>query len=332
MRRKTLEKIKEDLKKDLKKEMENDAKKEKKVPVVKELKEPVHHSKEELHEIQKNFLKILIFAGIILFILIILILRPNISGKEKTIKPQEEEVETNVDTIYDLIEKQANGQLDHNNKYILQLFDQLKLLSNEYYFYDSTYLYSKDMLLTSEIPSDYLLFMLSKTVSFKQYILSTKLLTKEEICSDNATIRIPGSDIGDLISKEFNVNIDEYRDFIYTHYVDENFSTYIKFIYSDGYYISSCYEQLGDFPYDTIADMLIEDAYKNDDELRIGVRVVFMDSNYVYGDYQKKRLIAANTSADILQYISNADKYEFVYRFNGSNYYLESIVRVNENS
>lgn len=335
MRKKKLEKLKAEIKKDLRKELEKEAEKNKKPKIEKVLKEPVlYHSKDELQEIQKSFLKILLFSAIIVFALCLTLLFSSKFNKKENNKPLEdnnnEEVE--IDPINDPIHLQTDGVLYHHNKYILELYNQLTFQSYEYNLYDSTYLYSKDELKVEEMPSEYLLFLLSKTNDFKDYINDTGFLTKQEICSKDGTIRIPIQDLEELLMTNFNVELKENTSFVYTHYVDKVFSTYINFIYSDGYYISSCYKANDEALYKVTAKMLIEDARKEDNELRIGARVVFMDNNHVYGDYDRSRVISENINTDILQYISNADKYEFVYRFNGSNYYLESIVRVNENS
>lgn len=329
MRKKKLEKLKEEIKKELKKEFQKQELQQNKP--VKVLKDPVlNHSKEELVFIQKSFLKIFIFSFVILCVLfVIFLIRPSFGTNESI---SEEDTKNEVVDEYDPINatlfELKEEKINNKNKYLRFLVDQITFKNYEYYVYDSTYLYSKDELNINEVSSDYLLFLLSKTKRFNEYISEQNLKTKIEVCNASGAIRIKIEDIIEMISTEFNTNLKEYKDFIYTYYVDGEFSTYIKFVYSDGYYVSFCYDTPSNITYNVISNTVLEEAYKEEKSIRILIRAAFITEDNVYADYKLTNVISNNINADVLDYINEADQYEFVFKtIDNYNYYLEKVVK-----
>lgn len=66
------------------------------------------------------------------------------------------------------------------------------------------------------------------------------MITSAEICSKEGNIKIPKEDIETMIYNQYLKDNFEHQDFIYTHYIDYEFSTYIRFVYSDNYYVLFC--------------------------------------------------------------------------------------------
>jgi len=328
MRKKKEKELKDKLKKEILMELlKEEEKKEKEI--AKPVKPPVlHHSKEEIQSIRESFLKVFLFSATVLFIIIvILILDPfsNKKTKEESNNNGQEEVIEKVPTLVD----REDGIIENSNKEILKMFFLLEPNNYEYYMYDSTYLYSKDELLMKDVPSSYLLYMTSKSDEFNEYIQSQELLTKLEICSKDGNIRIPKEDIDNIFENIYGFSIKEYDDFIYTYYVNGLFSTYIRFIYSDGYYVSRC--DVNNEPtmkYNSVAMPVISQATKENEIVKIKSKVSFITKNKVYADYELKNVISDNPNSDMLTYISNASDYEYIYKLNNNKYYLEKIVKV----
>lgn len=327
MRKKKLEKLKQEIKKELQHDLE---KKQSQPKVQKVQKEPVlHHSKEELQDIQKSFLKIFLFAVIVLLIAIIMLLvGSNSSEKESSVENEEVIEESNPGN--ENLTTFNEGVIENNNKYLLELLNEIEFNSAEFAIYDSTYLYSRDEFVTSDISEEYLLFMLSKTNEFKEYLQSIDLLTKVEICSKDGNIRIPVEKINELLELKFNVKIDKYSDFIYAHYVDRIFSTYIKFVYSDGYYISRCYDNKESFKYNSVSIQMLKDAEKIGATVKVRLKVAFATKDKIYADYGLQTIISEDIKQDELNYINKANEYEYVFNQKNNKYYLDKIVKLNQ--
>lgn len=330
MRKKKVEQLKESIKKELIKELDYQQKEEeknKKMPQ-KPIKPPVlYHSKEELESIQKSFLKIFLFAVTFLMgAIILLIINPFHKPEKKLeidsgdpIKEEKRELK---------LSEREDGPIENTNEEALNLFLRMSLNTDEYYNYDSTYLYSKEELLVKDIPRQYLLFLMSKTSDFKDIIKKGGLLTKTELCSKNGTIRIPIEDIQIIMENNFNITLDQYDDFIYSHYINNTFSTFIKFTYSDGYYVSFCEERSNVFNYASIATSVIKEVVKEKDMIHVKAGVAFITKDKVYADYKLQRIISNNVNDDILTYIQEADVYDYVFKGNDSGYYLDKIIKV----
>ena len=316
------EKLKQEIIKELKQE---ELKQEQKI-IEQSIKTPVvEHSKEELEDIRKSFLKVFLFSITVLFVIItILILNPFSEKKEKDSDNENESPK--VDTQITLITKE-DGIIENTNNEMLNLFNSLVPNIEEYFLYDSTYLYSRDELKVDSISHEYLLYLMSKSDSFKKVIDETGLLTKLEMCSTDNTIRIPVETINTLIYDLFNVNKIEYEDFVYTHYINGTYSTYIEFKYSDGYYVGFCSEKEDNIKYTSIAKPVIQDANKQENVLTIRTKVAFITKDKVYADYSLSKEISNDPTVDMLTYINLADTYEYKYKLINNKFKLESIVK-----
>ena len=325
-RKKREKEYKEKLKQEIIKELKQEELKQEKTVVEQPIQpSTLSRSPEELEQIRKSFLKIFLFSLVVLFVIfIILFLNPFANKEEKDNNsnielPKEESKVT-------LITKE-DGVVENTNAEMLELFYLLVPNTEEYYIYDSTYLYSQDELKPDNIPSEYLLYLMSKSNSFKRVINDTGLLTKLEICNSDNIIRIPVETINNIIYELFDKSSIEYKDFIYTHYIDGVYSTYIEFKYSDGYYVGFCSEKEDNFKYTSIAKPVIQDANKQANVLAIRTKVAFITKDKVYADYSLNKEISNAPNVDMLTYINLADTYVYKYKLINNKFKLESIVK-----
>lgn len=327
MRRKKIEKIKEEIKKELLKEqMQSKEEKQAYVPP----KEPVlYHDKDELYAIQRNFLKIFILSISIAFVFVaFLIIRSSFdNSKDKTNSKDNIVVEDNYNASTANLFELKNGEIPLSNAYVANLYSGLYFKEKEYFIDDSAYIYSNDELLISDIPNSYLLFMISKTDEFNQYIKEQGILTSKELCSSMGLIKIPTSELDKISIDKYNRALTSYDDFVYAYYLDGVFSTYIKFTYSDGYYISSCENIQSSLKYPSYARILVDSASKTDDNISINVKVAFWTQSGIYADYKLQKLISSDPDDELTNFIKGASTYEFIYKKGNNNYYLEKIVK-----
>lgn len=333
MLKKTKEKLKQEIKKDLLKEIKVSEKKEEQKlqqnnavfvqPIV-------EHTKEELADIRKSFLIIFVFSFFLFIVLIISICLNKLDFNEKKeIEDNNSLQQVEIDPIYSRLYQLADGNVHVNNKDLLNLISEINFNKYEKRVYDSTYLFSNEELNIKNIETEYLLFLLSKTSTFSNYINNGSTLTKFEICANEGVIKISSNDMRDLILKKFNVELLGDKDFMYAHYVDGTFSTYVKFVYSDGYYVSSCLDTIDNI-YSYNAEPYIVSASKSNDEIRIRFNVAFSNNDGLYADYGRNLLLVEGTNYDIFQYLAYASKYEFVYLLGANNnYYLSKVVKLN---
>lgn len=326
MRKKKLEKMKQELKEEVIKEINlkagTEEKNDKYIPT------PVlYHSKEELHSIQKSFLYIFLFSSAVLLIVIIILVVNPFSPKKEELKkepPKEEIIDMKRLSLKDFKE----GVIPNQNQFLLELVDRFSFEDVDYYYYDSTYLYSKDELNIKDMDINYLLFLMTKTSDFKDYVKSTDFLTKTEICKKDGSIRIPKEEVNKVLLKNFGIIPNVNENFLYHHYIDGNYSTSVLFIYSDNYYVSTCDISNKEINYEKIAVPVLDNAYKKDDEIHIKMEVAFMTRDKVYADYLLSHEISNDIYEDRLNYIKKADGYEYIFKEGENNYYLDRIMKV----
>ena len=333
MRKKKLEQLKDSIKKDLIKEMKKEEEKKKKELEKKELQyvEPIviEHTKDDLDSIRKSFLKITIFMTLILFLLaILLFINPFKKEKEKQNKVESKPTEETYDPLVATLDKLEEGIIPNSNIYIIDLFNSVVLSEEEKYIYDSTYLYSEPDFNVKNIDDSYLLFLNSKTKDFEKYFKTNKMLTKSEICSNIGNIKIPESTIFEMINNNFMKNEYSNTNFTYSYYLDGVFSTYVDFVYSDGYYVSFC-NDITKNTYTSIAKPIIKSAEKIGENIVISAKVAFITEKFIYADYQLTKIINDKPTTDILNYISLASEYEYIFIKDNGDYKLDRITKVN---
>ena len=330
--RKKNEKLKAEIKKEILKELEDEEKKGKEKNKTENLQPielpKIEHTKEDIYEIRKSFLKIFLFAGAALFIIIIIIINPFGSKKDKLDDDQviEEKVEKEEPTLI----TREDGIIENSNEELFKLFSMVTPQLEEYYLYDSTYLYSKQELLVKDTPVDYLLFLLSKTESFQNMINTQFGETSAELCIKNGVIKISVEEINKMLESYFDVSpLQEYPEFKYMHYFNYEPSTIIRFVYSDGYYVSFCEQQSTELKYNSVAYPVIKEAVKEKEYIKITAKVAFSTSEKIYADYELTEIISDNIEADILDYINKANEYQYIFKLNNNKYKLEKIIKVN---
>lgn len=331
MRKKKVEELKAKLKQEILKEIKEEEDKKKKVEIVKPVKPPVlHHSKEELYEIRKSFLIIFLLAITILFLSIIFIfINPFESSSNKKDEPQEEVMdEIEEDEEISLLSIK-DGKIENSNEEMHNLLFKMIPNAEEYYVYDSTYLYSMDKMLVDDISDSYLLYLMTKDSEFIN-IINDIGKTKVEICNKEEPIRIPIDNINNVLEKLYNRTLNEYSDFTYTHYVDGFYSTYIKFVYSDGYYIGSCFDEELVITYNSVALPSLKEAFKENNEIKITVEVAFMTQNDIYADYNLTKIISNNINTDIIEYINEADEYTYIFKIDNKRFVFDRIEKINK--
>ena len=333
MFRKTKEKLKSEIKKDLLKEIDVSLKMEAEKPQNNNVvcnRPVVEHTKEELDDIRKSFLTIFIFS---IFLFIALIIATCLNKLDINNKKETNDTNSNstveIDPIYGRLYQLADGNIHINNKEILKLINEITFNKHERRVYDSTYLFSADELNIGSIEPEYLLFLLFKTSIFSDYINKDRVLTKFELCAHDGVVKISSNDMYDLVLEKFNVKLSTDKDFVYAHYVDGLFSTYVKFVYSDGYYVSSCLTNSTNVNIYNVEPYIVN-VSKFNDEIRIRFNVAFSNNDGLYADYGRNLLLVEGTNYDIFQYLPYASKYEFVYLLGANNnYYLSKVVKVN---
>ena len=326
MRKKTEKILTEKIKKEILQEILQENKQSENI--AKPEKPPVlHHSPEEIQSIRESFLKIFLIAITVAFICIIILLTSPFSNKKNknnNINNDEQKEKVEINQLKDL----EDGIIPNDNDEILKLFFMVSPRSEEYFYYDSTYLYSKDKLSVEEMSEVYLLYLMSKSTEFSNLITQNELLTKTEICNKDGKIRIADDEIEKIIEERFKKTNIQHQDFIYTYYLENEFSTYIRFVYSDGYYVSVCdVEKSEDLKFKSVAIPTLELAQKEKDYITINVKVPFLTKDKVYSDYKLTNIISDNIDEDILSYVKNADEYVYYYILENNYYKKKKIVK-----
>lgn len=320
--------FKEELIKELRKELnigEENKEKPEEAPVY----VPKEKTEEDLIKIRQSFAIIFIVAT---FLGVFYISSFMLSNKKPLKKPKDKtEIKVEEEDLKSIpLKALKDGEIPLVNLELLDLFKQVKYNHEEYFLYDSNFLYRMDIgktLTVSKLSDDYLLFLLSKSNVFNNYINNLDLLTKAEVCLKDGSIRIPRAEIDEMLLENLNVTNINYSDFIFSYYVNKNFITYIKFVYSDDYYVSFCYDQK-DFNFSSISDVLIDNAVKEKKQITIDIKAVFQFKEKIFSDYNLSNYIGS-VEEEMLNYIKNGSSYRLLYKESKEgNYYLYSISRI----
>jgi len=333
---KKINKLKEELKKEILKEIKQEEEKKKKAEEKKqkEVIQPVviENSKEDLEEIRKKFLLIFLLSGGIVFVAIVLLII-NPFDKELS-SPKESDKKEEVKEVFDPkkaeLHEFEDGIIPNDNVYALQLFNLFEFDKYDYYSFDSTYIYKTNVFEIGNMDINYLIFLATKTEDFNQLIQSqSKELTKIELCEKAGIIKFSSTELEDIVKKNFNTNPVLQNDFVYSYYMNNEFSTKVKFKYSDGYYVSNCQTDLGSANDNVKAKPVLKKIEKSGETITITAQVPILANGKVYYDSSLSVVISESDKIDFLEYINSASTYNYVFINDNNNYKLDKIVRVN---
>lgn len=321
--------LKEELMKEIKKEL-NIEQEKKKVPYQVPVYVPKEKTPDDLKTIKKYF--VIVFTVMVIWSLLFIAYLVYDDKKEPPLKQtkKEIEIEETIDLRTTSLVNLKEGSIPLNNIELLELYRNLKYNEEEYLIYDSNLLYRLNVgqkNLIDDLEDSYLLFLLSKTSDFKEYIDKLELLTKFELCSKDGNIKIPITEIDKILLNNFNKTDIVYKDFIFSYYVNGSFITYIKFVFSDNYYVSSCYNK-SDFNYNSVSSIVIDDAIKESNEIKLDIKAVFTNQSGVFREYTLNNRIG-NIEEERINYVNSGSTYQLLYKLNeNSKYYLYSVSRI----
>ena len=284
--------------------------------------EPKQLTEEEKKEIRKNILITLIAIGIALILLVLVLIFNPFKKIENLFnnKQSEEEVASNEkDDDSAIISELTDGEISLTNKELNTLISEIEYKQNEYFDNDTLFLFKNDSIEIKKLSDKDKLFLMSKTIEFKELINSS--INNFSIC--NSSITISTNNVDQILMTNYNTLANNYVDFYYSHYDGENYVKTIKFTYTNGNYIGTCYNQNNNLV--TASKQKIVSANKQQDKLYINIKVVFIKESGVYKEPDFKTLISNDLTLDEKEYMKSANTYRYTYNISEGKYVLTNV-------
>lgn len=281
-------------------------------------------SEEEKVEVRKKlFILLVLIVLALLFMLVVLIFDPfksntkkeESSNKENT-PTQKEEVKTDQEKK---ISELNDGLIVNDNIELNSLIKEIIYQEQEYYDNDTLALFKTNQTKISSLTDLDKLFLVSKTNDFNNLVKEKNI--KNDICNSN--IAIPTSEIQKILTEHFNTNIKEYVNFNYSYYDNNNFISNLKFTLKDNNYIGTCYKP--EEKITSVVEQQFVSATKENDNLYIDVRVVFINAKGVYVDPTLKTLITNDVKMTSDEYMPKGNIYRYLYTYNNDKYVLQGV-------
>lgn len=280
-------------------------------------------TEEEKVEVRKKlFLLLIVIIVVILLFSVVLIFDPFKQTESKKDNSTKEEQSKNNEETNDedlSIVKRENGTIDLTNEEIKKLESEVIYKYYEYYNNDTLALYRNTSNDINNLDNKTKLFLVSKTKDFVS-IIEDKVFDTT-ICNDNITI--PISKIDEILKNRFATTITQYEEFIFSYYKNDEFIQDIKFTKLDNSYIGTCYESQKQV--DSLVQQSISKATKEDNNLYIDFKVVFVKSSGVYKDPTFTTLITNDQNTTIEDYINQGNIYRYTYNINDGKFSLINI-------
>ncbi len=289
---------------------------------IEEKEEKIPLTEEEKKEVRKKLFILLVLIGIALIILVIILIFNPFGGDEKMDKEPEKPIVEENDIDYDevAIKDLEDGQIPNTNKELKQLLNENIYRVADSYGYDIIAIYKNDKNVIDKLSDQNKLLLLTKTQDFKD--LFKEKIKDVDICSSN--IKITNLEINDILNRKFHTSLSKYENFIYYYYEDSEFKASVNFTWQKDGYIVKCFNGQSD------VKQLVEQSYvsatKEDDDLYIDIKVVFINKNGIYKDSNFKTLITKlDQTNDNTNYMSSANTYRYTYKWADTGYYLTEI-------
>ena len=282
--------------------------------VEKEENEIIPLTEEEKLEIRKKIglLLIFVFAAFILLIIILIFdpFAPKKKRKQKTVEPVTQEI-----TLYDY----EDGQIDISDKYIKEIYQEIKYNLIDSYELDTYSLYKNNYTSTNSLTDYEKTILVSKSNDFNTII--SKISTNTNICEED--IVVDNESISKIALNKYGTTINPVAKFKYNYYYEDSYIASILFTLQNDKYIGKCYKH-GENLEKTIEQRLVS-ATKSQDNLYLDVRVVFITAKGVFKDPNHTVLITNDKEAKANEYMSKASTYRYSYIVTEDGYYLNNV-------
>ncbi len=254
---------------------------------------------------------------VFIFLIIVLIFDPFAPKKDNDDdgKIDEEVIQEKI-TLYDY----EDGEINLNDKYISQMYDEIELKTYDFYEFDTYFMFANSVNKISSFTDLQKAFFVTKSSEFTT--LMTKISTSESICDQ--TISIDTNTLSSIASERYNSTVSIIPSFKYNYYYNKSYVASINFKLENDKYIGTCYKS------NKVADKVVfQDfikATKKGDYVYIDVVVAFANKNGVYKDPNYKELITSDREANREEYLKNANTYRYTFVVDEEDgYYLDNI-------
>ena len=292
-------------------------------PIVEKEEVKVLTDEEKIEVRKKLFVLLVLIILALLFMLVVLIFDPfkssnksEESNKKENEPAQKEEVKTDQEKK---IRELSDGLIGNDNLELNSLIKEIIYQKEEYYDNDTLALFKTDQTKISSLTDLNKLFLVSKTSDFNNLVKEKNI--KNDICNSN--IIISTNEIQNILTEHFNTNVKEYVPFNYTYYDNNNFISNLKFTLKDNNYIGTCYKSQEKIS--SVVEQQFVSATKENDNLYIDVRIVFINAKGVYKDPTLKTLITNDVTMTSDDYMSKGNIYRYLYTYNNDKYVLKGV-------
>lgn len=279
-------------------------------------------TEEEKREVRKKLFILLLAIVIALIIMIIMLIFDPFSGKKDDSKEKDKEkpiVEEKEDEEDTTLQTMKDGTINIDNLELTNLIQIIKFNSEEQLFNDIPTLYTKVPVTTTELNNNQKILLTTKSKEFND-LFKTKI-TNNYICGSELKITL--AELNDISKKVINTEITAPTSFYFSYYQDNVHLNTILFKKQNDYYVGECVTK---FPQPkTVVQQSVVKATKENNKVKIDLKIVFANQNGVYKEPSFKTLITNDKDINLEEYINKGNTYQYTFDVSSDNYYLEGI-------
>jgi len=279
-------------------------------------------TEEEKREVRKKLFILLLAIVIALIIMILMLIFDPFSGKKDDSKEKDKEkpiVEEKEDEEDTTLQTMKDGTINIDNLELTNLIQIIKFNSEEQLFNDIPTLYTKVPVTTTELNNNQKILLTTKSKEFND-LFKTKI-TNNYICGSELKITL--AELNDISKKVINTEITAPTSFYFSYYQDNVHLNTILFKKQNDYYGGECITK---FPQPkTVVQQSVVKATKENNKVKIDLKIVFVNQNGVYKEPSFKTLITNDKDINLEEYINKGNTYQYTFDVSSDNYYLEGI-------
>jgi len=291
------------------------------------VKETKQYDPQELTEIRKKL--ILLLIGIIIFGVITVVILINPFKFKSNQKPSDNVVNKD-DSASDNKDEIPLGEIDIEHSLVSKLNSKISFTTNDFMYIDLFELYRADNLEINNLSNSTKLYLLKRDDAFYELISSDETDEYIKTCDTNG-LEISKEDFDSVIKKVFGSNATiDYEPINYYYYSDDYNSKKLTLTYENEKFVLRCNDYTEETTVTKFVQQNIEKAVKIETGIELYQKVVFINQTGVYKDPDFVELITNDQNAELTDYISNGALYKYTFNQDGDNYYLAKIEKAME--
>ena len=271
---------------------------------------------EEKKIIRKKMLLLLFFTTITMVIIVFIFFNP--FEQKKNYNSNTSNIESKDELML--------GEIDITNKIVQQLNERIKLSVLDLYYIDTFDFFKNKTITSNELTDDLKIHLIEKNDLFFELLIDIGVFDYVETCDESGLI-IPKDRFDEVVKKTLGNDITIQEEISKTlHYKNISKNSNLLLVKTGDNILVNCQGEtlindLTKYPY-----QLLTNAVVIEEGIELYYKVVFIDDDKVYKDYELTKLITELKGSNNNDYVKDGSVYKYTFiKSDKNNYYLSKI-------